>query len=85
MVSGAFAENTHPERSRVREVIQNSPTGRREVFEDTTEESHRAYLAAMRGSGLVSCTRGVGIDTYRFWEAINMGPCRYSRSLLAPS
>lgn len=73
VVLGAFAENTHPERSRVREVIENSPIGRWEVFEDTTKDSHRAYLSAMRESGLVACPRGVGIDTYRFWEAIYMG------------
>lgn len=73
VVFGAFAENTHPERSRVRELIEASPIGRWEVFEDTTDDSHRAYLSAMRESGLVACPRGVGIDTYRFWEAIYMG------------
>lgn len=72
-VMGAFAESNHPERREVREQIEKSPIGRWEVFEETTDAKHMAYLTAMRESGLVACPRGVGIDTYRFWEAIYMG------------
>ena len=72
-VMGAFAESNHPERREVREEIEKSPIGRWEVFGETTDANHMAYLIAMRESGLVACPRGVGIDTYRFWEAIYMG------------
>ncbi len=72
-VFGAFADSTHPERARVRSQIEKSPIGRWESYTSVDRDSHRAYLSAMRECGLVACPRGVGIDTYRFWEAIYMG------------
>lgn len=72
-IFGAFAEGTDASRATARREIEKSPIGRWETFPATNPESHKAYLVGMRESGLVACPRGVGIDTYRFWEAIYMG------------
>lgn len=72
-VFGAFSEDTDPSRATAKWEIEKSPIGRWENFSTTDPESHKEYLVGMRESGLVACPRGVGIDTYRFWESIYMG------------
>lgn len=67
-----FNDDTHPDRSRIKEEFSNKLWVTMTAH-DPTYEGRKSYLRNIRNHRFVLCPRGNGIDTHRLWETLYMG------------